>query len=120
MRKSFRTILKEQEIDELDKPLFGDKGGAKSEESPFGDEENEMEITEPEQTQEDPTFTFEIEGNFDFHELQKFVKENSQGLEAKKDGYKIIVETVGEVTDAQHEEFYKYIEGKINFLKYLE
>jgi hypothetical protein len=120
MRKSFRAILKEQEIDELDKPLFGDKGGAKSdsEETPFGSEENDTEITEPEQTKEDPTFTFEIKGNFDFHELEKVVEANDVGLEAQK--FTITVNTKGEVSDSDHEKFVKYIEDKMNFFKFEE
>lgn len=117
MRKNFRTILKEQEIDELDKPLFGDKGGS---DTPFGDEENDTQITEPEseETKEDPSFTFKINGNFSFNELEKIVEANEVGLEASK--FVIKIDTKGEVSDSDHEKFVNYIEDKMTFFKFEE
>jgi len=116
MRKSFRTILKENE--DLDKPLFGDKEGNKSDE-PFGDEdESEMEVTEPEQSQQDPTFKFEIKGNFDFNELEKVVEANDVGLEAVK--FTLMIDTRGEVSDSDHEKFVTYIEEKMKFFNFEE
>ena len=83
MKKSFKQILSEE-----DEPLFDVKKG-----------EDEINVIEPSEEEvegvQNPSFTFEINGNFNFAQLEKFMKENEQGLEL--DNYQLVINTKGKV-----------------------
>lgn len=114
MKKSFREIITEIEEDE---PLFDVKKG-----------EEEIDVVEPDEISpeeqeenegvENPTFTFEINGTFNFAQLEKFMQENEQGLEP--DNYQLVINTKGKVKDEDYESFIKYIEEKMNFLNFIK
>lgn len=112
MKKSFREIITEIEEDE---PLFDVKKG-----------EEEIDVVEPdeigpeeqEEGVENPSFTFEINGTFNFAQLEKFMQENEQGLEP--DNYQLVINTKGKVKDEDYESFIKYIEEKMNFLNFVK
>jgi len=113
MKKTFKQIINEIEEDE---PLFDVKN------------KDEMEVNTPEEFEtqgnteekgvEDPSFTFEINGSFNFSQLEKFMSENEQGLE--NESYHLVINTKGKVTDEDYENFIKYIEDKMNFLNFVK
>jgi len=104
-KKSYRQIILEEE-----EPLFDTKGG------------KEMEVNTPDEISDekslirDPSFDFEVTGNFDFRTLEKFLNENEMGLEPEK--YVFSLKTKGEVSDEDYENFIKWIEDKLTFLRF--
>lgn len=64
----------------------------------------------------DPSFVFQINGNFNFKDLERILRFNEQGLTL--DDYELRIVTKGNINDADYESFITNIE-KLKYLKFL-
>ncbi len=80
--------------------------------------EAEMEIETPtnERGIKNPSFVFEINGNFNFKELENILRNNEQGLSL--DNIELKINTKGLIGDEDYETFIINVE-KLKYLKYL-
>lgn len=122
MRKKFSHILKEAELnlpDNPDDPLF--KSEADIKDNASDDFENDVDVndkTEESTEVEDPTFTFEVDGDFNYNELERIVKNNDIGTSLDKIYVKISLN--GKVNEEDYQKFIEYIESKMRFFKFSE
>lgn len=79
-------------------------------------EEMEVEVNTDEADIRNPSFVFEINGRFDFNELERLLRFNQAGLTL--DSYELKINTKGLVDDAAYEDFIQEVE-KLKYLKFL-
>lgn len=80
------------------------------------EEEMEVEVDTEEATIRNPSFVFEINGDFDFDELERLLRNNEAGLVL--DIYELRIDTKGLIDDASYENFVKQVE-KLQYLKFV-
>lgn len=80
--------------------------------------EDEMDVETPDNTSDikNPSFVFEINGNFNFSELERLLNANESGLTL--DTYELKIDTKGLVDDAAYENFIREVE-KLKYLKFI-
>lgn len=76
----------------------------------------EVEVDTEEETIRNPSFVFEINGRFDFNELERLLRDNEAGLTL--DSYELKINTKGLIDDASYENFIQEVE-KLKYLKFL-
>lgn len=81
-------------------------------------EADEMEIETPVDDNgiKNPSFVFEINGTFNFRELENILRNNEQGLTL--DNYELKINTKGLINDEDYENFIVSVE-KLRYLKYM-
>jgi len=79
-------------------------------------EKMEVEVDTEEANIRNPSYVFEINGRFDFNELERLLRNNEAGLTL--DGYELKIDTKGLVDDAAYENFIQEVE-KLKYLKFL-
>lgn len=80
--------------------------------------EEEMDVETPDVSSDikNPSFVFEINGNFNFSELERLLYANESGLTL--DTYELKIDTKGLIDDAAYEKFIIEVE-KLKYLKFI-
>lgn len=87
-----------------------DEGGEPA--APAPEEEEEI----PDNMLKDPTFKFEVRGNFEYKELEKIIAANRQGLTGEK--VSVIIKTLGSINDSEYEDFIGFMEDKLPLTRF--
>ena len=82
------------------------------------EQEGEMEVNVDTNDRgiKNPSFVFEINGNFNFKELETILRYNEQGLTL--DNFELKINTKGDAGDGDYENFIREVE-KLRYLKFI-